>query len=175
MQGGGTTARVAHGFDVCRPPANRAPSSEQKGGSKGGAEHPLVSLRVIHGVCWLACRPKSASSQPGDGPKGPPERRPKTLVAGPSRASPSTSRSSSSRTTKATGPSRSSARRTLPYPYPSETRDRRSEALLRPVDSPKRLRCDRKRALNRVPGLRAHPIRPRSPLSGPRHAPPTHP
>ena len=37
-----------------------------------------------------------------------------------------------------------------PYPYPSETRDRRSEAILRPVASPKWMWNAPKRALSPV-------------------------
>ena len=85
------------------------------------------------------------SSQPGGTPKKRSRVPPETAVAGPSRASSSTSWSPASSTARANRPTRHSlataalsrAARFPPYPYPSETGDRRSQAILRPVDPPK--------------------------------------
>ena len=56
----------AHGIDMRRPPANRAPSSASKGGSKGGAEPPPRQPRVpARGI------PADASATPVRAPPGP--------------------------------------------------------------------------------------------------------
>ena len=58
-----------------------------------------------------------------------------------------------------------------PYPYPSETGDRRSGAILEPVDYPKRLRAAPKRPLSPV----ARSDRSWCLLTGPRDTPPNRP
>ena len=77
--------------------ANRAPSSEYQGGSKGGAEPPLVSVRVIHGVCWLS-HSRVAQASPAEPPKTPLRAPPGTTPIEASRASSPASSSPASRT-----------------------------------------------------------------------------
>ena len=88
------------------------------------------------------------SSQPGRTPEKRYRVPPETAVAGPSRASSSTSSSPASWTARANGPTRHSlatvalsrAARFPPYPYPPDTGDRRYQAILQPVGYPK-TRC----------------------------------
>ena len=113
--------------------ANRAPSSEYQGGSKGGAEPPLVSVRVIHGVCWLS-HSRVAQASPAEPPKTPLRAPPGTTPIEASRASSPASSVAGLKDARATGrpitprdpAALCRAARLPPYPYPSETRDRRS-------------------------------------------------
>ena len=139
------------------------------GGRGGGA--PRQSANVLHRVGWLTT---SNGRKPA-------------LGGAAETASQSTVRSSVhravagklsglsvaslQRTARATGDpvtslaiaALSADRRFSPYPYPSGTRDRRSEAILAPVDYPKCLRAGPKRPLSRSRGQ----IRSRCLLTGP--------
>ena len=145
-----------------------APRRGAVGGRGGGA--PRQSANVQHRVCWLT--DLKEVSQPSAKPPKPPLRaRSGATSTGPSRASSPASRSPVSRTAGATGdprhlPGESGALCRppfSPYLYPSGTRDRRSEAILAPVDYPKRLRAAPKRPLSRS----RDQIRSRCLLTGP--------
>ena len=148
-------------------------------GDRRGAAAPLARARMFY-IASAGLPTLTVESQPSAKPPKPPLRaRSGAASTGPSRASSAASRLPVSRTARATGdPVTSLAiaalpadRRFSPYLYPSGSRDRRSWAILEPVDYPKCLRAAPKRPLSRSQGQ----IRSRGLLSGPPDRPPSPP
>ena len=178
----GATLRQERTGDGVRGATSRArPLTAQrrlKPGVLGGAASPCQAA-VFNTAC-AGLPTLTVESQPSAEPPKPPLRaRSGAASTGPSRASSSASWLRASRTARAPGdpgtslpPAALSAdRRFWPYLYPSGTRDRRSWAILEPVDYPKRLRSAAKRPLSRSQGQ----IRSRGLLSGPPDRPPNPP
>ena len=124
----------AHGIDMRRPPANRAPSSASKGGSKGGSgatpspapcTHTGYPCGRLRNACPGTARNNARQSRRGQA--SPPLGRQPHGRRG---------RRGTRRSLAMAAPlCRAAAFR--PTPYPSATGDRASEAILRPADSPK--------------------------------------
>ena len=146
-----------HGGKGATPPCATSSGARFSGGSKGGRKPSPRQPAVIPGVSWLT-HAKSVS-QPLAKPPKPPLRAPsRTAPTGPSRATaPASGRGPHGRRGGKRPPHpwrprrRSHPRdRVPPYPYPSGTRDRRSQAILRPAGYPKTLWNPRKRPLSRA-------------------------
>ena len=132
------TGAPATGFGA-RPPApvRCSASGARSRGSKGGAASPLPGRSVQHCVGWLTTT-NGREPAPADAPKtrsrAPPETGGGGAIAGKLLGL------LAAGLTDGAGDPALSARVAAfrPTPYPSETRDCRSEAILRPVVSPKR-------------------------------------
>ena len=131
------TDAPATGFGARSPaPARCSASGAKSQGVEGGRSHPLASRSVQHCVGWLTTsngrEPARRSRQ-----KPPLRASPGTASTGPSRASSPASWSPASRTAR-TVPGRSCRAIVFrPTRNPSGTGDRRSQAIRRPVGSPR--------------------------------------
>ena len=137
------------------------------GGIEGGQSHSSPVRDVQHRVCWLVDL-KSVSQPSAEPPKPPLGAPSRTASIEPSQAASPASWSPASRIAK-TYPGAPAARSQSGLPaIPSGTRDRRSQALPRPVDAPKCPRNARKSAPGPAAGDQ---VRFRRSLSGPRDRP----
>ena len=127
------------------PGSTPTPPERGRGGVRRGAEPPLASPNVLLWVCWLG-HLTGAPSQPCGRLRTPLRASPGIASTGPSRASSSTSWPPASRTARAY-PALSAAP-PLSAPPPSGSGDHRSQAILRPVPSPKCPGNARKRPLS---------------------------
>ena len=121
-------------------PPRRRRSSGVRGGT-APRQPPQGTPRSVATGSMLAEPPNSGSSQPCGRPRNAPQRRPEGLAPDPSQASSSASWPPASLKVRATGTTRSSATAARSPAsallYPSETRVRRSWAILRPEYNPK--------------------------------------